>query len=361
METPIKIAFLVLNQRDNIRRCEAFIRNYLDAEYSIVFLKEEWEKHLNKELELSYKIPIGNVRYLQVEEFKSEEYQLVLPNTDKVMDFLLSVRYPGMINANDKCIFQRKVDEFGKFDRIRSNVSGDSFVDGDSVMMKPRISSGGYSSNPLCYNKRRFDEVKEFAEDSEYLIQEYIESYDILLLSFASNGKVLSLYDIVEQEFQPSRAGNIFTSYIQSNLALREKPEVAELIAKTREFFEFIEYQNFVGFFGIQFISKDGKFIPIDCNLRTGPVAMELEFRKIADTRMYKAIPFFFGDKQCQEYLENPATYERYRCYAEANGKPITTKKFNPNFDGRVCISTAKTSGTFRRDYEMYIERLIEE
>jgi hypothetical protein len=277
------------------------------------------------------------------------------------MDFLLSVRYPGMINANDKCIFQQKADEFGKFDKIRSNVSGDIFTDEEFVMMKPRISSGGYSSNPLCYNKRKFDEVKEFAEDSEYLIQEYVESYDILLLSFASNGKVLSLYDIVEQEFRPSAAGNIFTSYIQSNLALREKPEVAELIAKTREFFEFIEYQDFVGFFGIQFISKDGKFIPIDCNLRTGPVAMELEFRKIADTRMYKAIPFFFGNKECQEYLENPAKYERYRCYAEADGKIVTSKEFTPNFDNRMCISTAKTSGTFRRDYDMYIERIIEE
>ena len=355
----MKIAFLVLNQRDQLRRCEAFIRNSLDFEYTIVFLKEEWEIKLGKPFELAYKIPVGNVRYIPVEVFKNEDYDLVLPNTDKVIEFLIEQRYPGMINANDKRVFQQKANEFGKFDFLRSNLT-DQFWDDEFVMMKPRISSGGYSANPLCYNRRVFKEIKEYVDDPEFIIQEYLQAYDILLLSFANNGKDFVLYDIVEQEFKPSAAGNIYTSYLQSNLVLREVPEVKELIEKTQEFFKFIGYEQFVGFFGVQFIAVDGKFFPIDCNLRTGPVAMELEFRNIADTRMYKAIPFFLGDQECKENLENPKDYQRYRCYAEVQGKPTTDTAFVPNYDGRVNISTGKTSGTFRRDYEMYIERIIE-
>ena len=75
---------------------------------------------------------------------------------------------------------------------------------------------------------------------------------------------------------------------------------------------------------------------------------------------MYKAIPFFLGSKECQEYLENPAKYERYHCYVEADGKIATNKEFTPNFGNRMCISIAKTSGTFRRDYDTYIERITE-
>ena len=357
MSVTAKIAFLVLNQKDQVRRCEAFIKNSLEHEYTIVFLKEEWEIRIGKKFELSYEIPIGNVRYIHAEEFKNEDYDLVLPNSDKVIDFLISCRYHGLINANNKRTFQEKVNTFGKFDFLRTNLT-DQFNNDELVMMKPSISSGGYSSNPLCYNQRRFEEVKEFSEDSEFLIQEFVPSFDILLLSFACNGKDFVLYDVVEQEFRPSSAGNIFTSYIQSNLGLKDQVEVKELISKTIEFSDFIGYKNFVGFFGVQFLVKDGKFFPIDCNLRTGPVAMELEFRNIADTRMYKAIPFFFGDQKCKSYLEAPEDYQRYRCYAEVDGKPTTDRHFTPNLNGRVSISNDKTSGTFRSDFAMYIERI---
>ena len=50
----------------------------------------------------------------------------------------------------------------------------------------------------------------------------------------------------------------------------------------------------------------------------------------------------------------------RYHGYVEADGKIATNKEFTPNFGNRMCISTAKTSGTFRRDYDTYIERITE-
>lgn len=75
---------------------------------------------------------------------------------------------------------------------------------------------------------------------------------------------------------------------------------------------------------------------------------------------MYKAIPFFLGNKECQEHLDIPAKYERYHGYVEADGKIATNKEFTPNFGNRMCISIAKTSGTFRRDYDTYIERITE-
>ena len=353
----MKVAFLILNQRDQIRRCEAYIRNNLDLEYDLVFVQEDWEKEQNLPFAPCHTIDLPNVSYIPETEYKNENYCLVLINSDKTMPFLIEHMYPGMVNINDKVVAQSLINDFGKFDFIRSNLT-DEFDDEDWVFVKPRISSGGFSTNPLCYNKRQYKEVKHFANDGRHLIQESVDTYDILLLSFVNNGKDLVLFEIVEQEFRPSSIGNVFTSYLQSNLALRD--EYADLIATTKEFFHFIGYTNYKGFFGVQFLRKDGKLIPIDFNLRNGPVAMELEFRKLMDTRMYKAIPFFFGNENSKEYLENPRNYERYRCYAEIDGKPVTDFKFTPNYEGRVKISSGKTSGTFREDYDMYVEKIID-
>lgn len=172
----------------------------------------DWEK-----FELSYEIPIGNVRYIQVEEFKNEDYHLVLPNTDKVIDFLISQRYHGLIHANNKRIFQEKVNDFGKFDFLRTTLT-DQFSDDEKVMMKPSISSGGYSSNPLCYTQREFREVKDFLDDSEFLIQEFVPSFDILLLSFVSNGKESAIRKILSNRFRKAFGnGIVYARHWESN------------------------------------------------------------------------------------------------------------------------------------------------
>jgi len=42
----------------------------------------------------------------------------------------------------------------------------------------------------------------------------------------------------------------------------------------------------------------------------------------------------------------------------EVDGNPTTDRQFIPNLGGRVSISSDKTSGTFRSDFAMHIERI---
>ena len=352
----MKIAFLCLNLVDTLRRAEAFIKNEPHHDFTIVIVREDHDREARPPK--VYSIPYPNVDYIEDAEFVSDNFDLVLPNNDKACKLLFSEVYGGQLpNLSDKVIFQRMLESFGKFDLLETSVDKQSppFADDSLVIAKPANSSGGYSSSRLCYNKRRFFEVQHFFGDDSFLIQEYRDSNDILLLSFASNGGDLVLYDIVEQEFGQSKNLNIFTSFMKSNLYLRDGHQ--ELIEKTREFFNFCGFGKFKGFFGVQFLRHDGKFFPIDCNLRTGPLAMEIELRNLLDTRMYKAIPFFLGSAECKEYLENPTAYEAYLCYAEENGHLTTAKPFTPNTNSRIQISSDKTSGTFRKDYTMFIER----
>lgn len=353
----MKIAFLCLNLVDSIRRAEAFIKNFPNDDFTIAIVREEHDRYSKHPR--NYTIPLTNVSYIEGEEFNADDYDLVLPNNDKACGFLFSHVYKDRVpNLSSKVLFQKTLLAFKKFDLLRTNVPEEdsSFSDDDFVMMKPANSSGGHSELNLCYNKRKFIEVAEYARDSNFLIQEYRDSHDILLLSFVSNGVDIVLYDVVEQEFRPSKRLNIFTSYVKSNLYLRDQH--SELIQKTKEFFNFSGMQEFRGFFGVQFLVHDGKYFPVDCNLRTGPLAMEIEFRNLLDTRMYKSLPFFFGSEECKEYLENPKNYEAYLCYAEEEGRVLTSRKVIPNYQKRISITSAKTSGTFRKDYEMFIERV---
>lgn len=349
----MKIAFLCLNLVDTLRRAEAFIQNCPSDDFTIVIIREWHDRDLRPSVR--YQIPFSNVSYIEDTCFDAADFDLVLPNNDKACDFLFSTVYSGQLpNLSNKVVFNRVASNFGEFDMLRSNVDSNThFADNDYVMLKPANSSGGFSELNLCYNKRRFNEVEPY-NTSDFIIQEFVDSSDIILLSFVSNGTDLVLYDVVEQEFKQSKNLNIFTSFIKSNLYLRDV--YAALIEKTRRFFKFAGYTEFKGFFGIQFLQHNGKMYPIDCNLRTGPLAMELELRGILDTRMYKAMPFFFGDNQCKMYLEEPQNYQSYICYAEENGKLTTSRNFTPNHETRIAITNDKTSGTFRSDYTMYVE-----
>lgn len=349
----MKIAFLCLNLVDAIRRAEAFIKNSQDHSFTIVLVREWHDKESRPPR--AYSIPYQNVDYIEDRDFDPDVFDLVLVNNDKAFKMLIKEVYNGkLVDLSDKSVFQEKLLEFGGFDLIPTNVEGYTFADDEIVFAKPRNSSGGYSELDICYNPRKYSEVKHLDQD-KFIIQKYFDSPQILLLSFVNNGEHLVLYDVVEQEFMQSENKNVFTSYIKSDLYLREQFD--GLVQKLRGFFAFCNFQAFKGFFGVQFLIYNGKFYPIDCNLRTGPLAMEIELRDLLDTRMYKSIPFFFGDQACKEYLENPSNYESYTCYAEKDGKLTTSRQFIPNFEERIQIFGNKTSGTFRSDYEMFIEK----
>jgi predicted ATP-grasp superfamily ATP-dependent carboligase len=202
----MKIAFLCLNLVDAFRRAEAFIKNCPDDEFTIVITREEHDKVHRPEAR--YIIPYPNVTYIEDKDFISTDFDLTLTNNDKACTLLFDRVYSGKLpNLSDKVKFNILAQKFGEFDMLRSNAPGDryQFAPEDDVMLKPSNSSGGFSEIKLCYNKRKFKEVKGYGPFTDrFIIQEYVDSNDILLLSFISNGVDLVLYDVVEQEFRQS-------------------------------------------------------------------------------------------------------------------------------------------------------------
>jgi hypothetical protein len=85
----LKIALLLLNQKDHIRRGAAFIKNTPNHEFTFVFLSEAWEIECNHPFIISFPLPVGADVVIGEKGFDSSAYDLVLPMADKVCDFFL--------------------------------------------------------------------------------------------------------------------------------------------------------------------------------------------------------------------------------------------------------------------------------
>ena len=129
-------------------------------------------------------------------------------------------------------------------------------------------------------------------------------------------------------------------------------------IDELRGFLAFIGYDKMKCIFNVQFLVNNSKFYIMDFNTRTGPISCQLELYCLMDPRVYKLVPFLAGDKTAEECVGNKPI-ERYRNYAEFQGKTVTSRVFYKN-PKRVIVSENKTSGIVRNDYEVYIEKFLD-
>jgi hypothetical protein len=138
----MRIAFLLLNQKDHVRRATAFLNNSPTHDYTFIVLAEEWEKRISHPFKLCHPIPAGANLVLGEANFDANLYDLVLPMADKVCDFLFDNVYPNLTNINNKRTLQRKIDEFGKFNSLKSSTNcfiSEFFDDEDVIELLEQI------------------------------------------------------------------------------------------------------------------------------------------------------------------------------------------------------------------------------
>ena len=353
-----KVALLLLNQKDHVRRGAAFIKNTPNHEFTFVFLSEQWEIDNKHPFIVSFPIPVGANIVVGEKGFDPAAYDLVLPMADKVCDFFFDKVYPSLVNANNKRTLQKKIDEFGKFDFIKSSTNSfiSEFSDDESVIVKPAISSGGFSLENFCYSLQKFKDVKHLYYDSNYIIQEYLATDQVPYLIMINNSEDLVLIDIYDQEWAPSVSGNFFSPFMETRPDLEEK--FKKLLVLINEFFTFLGFKEYRGFFGLQFLAFKNRFIPIDCNLRTSPVSLEIEHNNLAHIMTYKVVPFLLKEQPVDAFKTDIRNNDQVRSYVEINGVKVTKREFTPDIENRVCIRSDKTSGVFRSEYEVFIEKV---
>lgn len=353
----MKIALLMLNQKDHVRRANAFARNLPDHELTYVFVHEPWEIKCKAKFNLSHRVVPGVSVFVGESSFKASDFDLWMPMGDKVCDFLFEQAYPDLININNKRLLQIAVDAFGKFGKVKTSTNSKltDFKDVDRVILKPAISSGGYSNSELCYTELPFERVKQFFDNEEFIIQQYIPTKRILNLTLISNGKEYALVDVCDQEYLPTSTNNFYSPFMESDILFEE--QFKHEIEVVKEFFTSAGFQKYRGFLCVQLMMHCDKMFFIDCNLRPGPVSLEFEDRQLAKMPQFRIVPFLLGEDQ-SEFFADINNFVKWMLYSEIGGELQTERKIAPNLETRVCIKSDKSSGVFRSDYEVFIEEV---
>lgn len=358
-----KIALMTYHYDSCIQRAMCFIKHGSDYDIELVFF---FEYH-NEEIHVAEKIdqirqemsPFSNVKVSLHHTFSVEDFDLVLPMTDKLGSKWLNLCYPGITNLNDKRVLQQEILKFGKLNYLKSNATHKltDFQDSDDVIMKPTIASGSWSDNPKCYQKIKFDEVKEFFFDTNFVIQDYVDSENICMISYMSDGTELIMYDITEQECKKSPSGNFYFSHMLTGLKFKDKyPDLVEL---GKQFLCSAGYKNVRTIYNIQYLLTDQGAFMIDVNLRCGPVVVAIELKELFTGKIFKnGIHFLMGENQVKEELTNLDTYVGYQLFAvDMNtSKPLTNKVIDINMNTAISITENKNSGVFRNDVQVFIQ-----
>ena len=109
------------------------------------------------------------------------------------------------------------------------------------------------------------------------------------------------------------------------------KNGLQKLLVLIDEFFSFLGFKEYRGFFGLQFLAFKNRFIPIDCNLRTGPVSLEVEHNNLARIMTYKVIPFLLMEQTVDDFKRDIGNNDQIRSYVEINGVKATKRDFMPD------------------------------
>ncbi len=342
----MKIAYIGNSQYTSLRIAELYVRTYPEYEHTYV-LCPLW--HNDPIYPLKYKLPYDNVNYILFDDYRRENYDLVINVNDKYFDERIKHQKLDLKNLADKSVLSNTLIRFGKFDTIKNF----GFTEKDWVIMKPIRSSGSYSQNPLCYKKLRYEQVIPFKDDHEYIIQEYIESINTVSLHICI-GSEFHLCDIRQQEFIPFEPlGNKHLFAFADNIEVLSSVEI-DLINKTKDFFEFTGYNQLKGFYFLQFIKLGNTYYLNDFNTRMNPVNTEGFLNNLIDSPSVKMLPYVLGLKSIEECLSDISNF-RFKAYTCYQGKPITSRvsDISPN---AIKISRPEESAVFQNLIDVYYE-----
>ena len=325
-----------------------YLKNLDRSKYEPVLVKvlEPYQVHneLLQDLEINLDITV-----ISENDFNALDFDLVLPMSDKLVPLWLNKCYPHAINLNDKLILQQCTDSFNFFGSLTKNIADDDFV-----IIKPRISSGCHSEHQYAYRPILSKNVQHYYDNE--VTQKFIDSSEILLVHFISNGQKLILTDTFMQNYVYNPEISKFP-IMACLIDVRFRREFDTAISALSNFLKHFGYCDIKNVICCQLIIKDGQYFLIDVNLRTGPVTVAAEIRNMVRCKQYYSIPFLMGDTDGSE-LDRNLDNATICCYAETlDNKKISNFEYAKN-ENDILIKSDKTTGVVRKDLNVYIQRV---
>ncbi len=351
----MKIAYIGNNYLSSYRRAEGYIKNYPDSIHHF-FKIREWK---DEDLETRYNIPYQNIEYFEFNSdfIKNGNYDIILQMNDKFFHHKINLENVNVLNLIQKNIL---------FDRaqiiIDTYFNGlnvclpkqDNFDDTDIVFLKPIYSSGSYDVNDIGYRKYKFGEIKN-NNDNNYQITEFINSTELALLFFVSNGNgEVYCVDAGEQEYIIDDEGKPMLIYGESNLQNNIKYDLAKKFCL--KLIKSEKYDMIKSFYSVQFIVKDNKFYLIDFNSRTGPASLEIELSNQLSSKVFNYLDFMVGNcsfEECQKNISNNAGFI-YFAVNKNTGKKITLKHIENRESYIIFKNDNKKSGLCNNLVDVY-------
>lgn len=278
-------------------------------------------------------------------------YDHLINLSDKYFQLRRNFYMPIAPNLVDKKVLAQHVPNFDiRTPSINIETCSDLFI-------KPRISSGAYTSDEFGYTKiTRTDllKISKHPKFNEYIVQQYLPSNECVLFILMCNGTNISVVDSCYNVFAQDSDGRplcVFGDFTHArhakNLKLYEKT-IQKLLTMLYE----LRYNKICGTFNVQFSLVDGELYLHDFNTRTGPFSVGIEKNNFFNTGYYDQIQWCFG---------LGASLKTKNCswihYAEKDGVPLVDLSLlysDPHKN--ITLNENKKSGMVREDYDVKIK-----
>lgn len=355
-----KIAYLGNNSRNCLRRFEAYFKNTDKSKFKFSYIVLE-HHHLYHEdgsyKQFEYEFDMTGIRVIYENKFVYEDYDLIMIGSDKLFRYV--TQKLGIKNINDKLVLAQLSERYDIAFPKTLNVNCTSFNDDDLVFVKPKVSSGSYSPDDFGYKKLTYSQVKDKINDS-YIVQEFTDSTDSLVMSFVSDGTSLFFIDACEYTCQYNEQGKMVSVGTDGTKEAYSKivSLYSSFIEKVFAMLFRIEYNAIPGFYNVQAAVINGVPYLYDINLRTGPVSVEIELNELAKIEYYQFVEHYVGDKEfeIEPYSIPPTKSVAEYCWLTSiNGKFLSTELANKieqykntkQVNKEIQLSDNKGSGIF--------------
>jgi hypothetical protein len=297
-----KVAYLGNSLTNCLLRAEAYLKNLSTQEIEFTYVIVENLLNYPHSLEdgpaVEYLLPY-EVKYCDLESFKSSSYDLVMVGSDKYFKILLDRLNLTKTNLTDKFELASICHSLGINFPSTLNVDIIDFDDDDFVFVKPKISSGSYSPDDFCYRKIKFRDVKDKIT-TNHLVQKFFDSTNSLVFSFASNGESLYFIDCCdyrcyydEDSGKMMSAGTDATCEAYASIVRDHRGFINSLFELLRH----SKYNLVPGFYNLQACVVDGEAYLYDVNMRTGPISVTIEKYEMSHISYYDFIELYMSQK----------------------------------------------------------------
>lgn len=346
----MKIGYIGNNYLSSFRKVEAYAK--CNPHHTHVFYKvKEYDAEV---MDDSYHIGYENYSSKLFSEFNINDVDLVISINDRYFRKILEIYNLNINNLTHKNELQIAAEKFIiENNPCFSNPKNTDFNDDDVVIVKPFNSSGTYDPNPIGYKTFTYSDIKDRVpalKAKNYIIQERIQSDEVILLHFISNGDKIYCADIGEQQFIPDGDCRPFLAYTESGFL--NKPEYAQLKQDCLNFLITEHYYSVVSHFTIQCVKKDNKYYIIDCNTRVGPSSVEVELLDIASAKFFNYLDFMLKNEEFENVVvsQNPGFVH----FASRDSKILTDRFIDTSKKAKRFLSDNKKSGVNRSDIDIY-------